>query len=86
MAHNAKYNEVGAGAKPKLGNTSMLYNGPARPASGRGAGQSAHKNIEAAGSGVMQGGNQKTPRVTPKNQHGLGGKVEPSAKQPSGAV
>ena len=86
MAVNAKYNEVGAGAKPKLGNTSMLYNGPARPASGRGAGQSAHKNTEASGSGVMEGGNQQTPRVTPKNQHGLGGRVEPSAKQPSGAV
>ena len=86
MAHNAKYNEVGAGAKPKLGNTSMLYNGPARPASGRGEGQSAHKNAEAKGSGVMEGGNHKAPRVTPKNQHGLGGHVEPSAKQPSGAV
>ena len=61
MAHNAKYNEVGAGAKPKLGNTSMLYNGPSRPASGRGAGQSAHKNAEAKGSGVMEGGNHKTP-------------------------
>tara|TARA_R100001086_G_C11846569_1_gene260343 strand:- start:2015 stop:2281 length:267 start_codon:yes stop_codon:yes gene_type:complete len=86
MAHNAKYNEVGAGAKPRLGNTSMLYNGPARPASGKGAGQSAHKREEAAGSGVMEGGNQKSPRQTPKNQHGLGGHVEPSAKQPSGAV
>ena len=86
MAVNAKYNEVGAGAKPKLGNTSMLYNGPARPASGRGAGQSAHKIVAASGSGVGEGGNQKAPRVTPKNHHGLGGKVEPSAKQPSGAV
>ena len=86
MAHNAKYNEVGAGAKPKLGNTSMLYNGPARPASGKGDGQSAIKNTEASGSGVGVGGNHKSPRSTPKNQHGLGGKVEPSAKQASGAV
>ena len=86
MAVNAKYNEVGAGAKPRLGNTSMLYNGPARPASGRGAGQSAHNIAEASGSGVGEGGNHNTPRVTPKNQHGLGGRVEPSAKQPSGAV
>ena len=86
MAHNAKYNEVGAGAKPKLGNTSMLNNGPSRPASGKGAGQSAIKREEASSSGVMVGGNQQAPRSTPKNQHGLGGRVEPSAKQPSGAV
>tara|TARA_R100000963_G_C4641661_1_gene105264 strand:- start:1352 stop:1612 length:261 start_codon:yes stop_codon:yes gene_type:complete len=86
MAVNAKYNEVGAGAKPRLGNTSMLYNGPARPASGKGAGQSATKREEASSSGVMVGGNQQAPRITPKNQHGKEGKVEPSAKQPNGAV
>ena len=89
MAVNAKYNEVGAGAKPRLGNNSMLYNGPARPASGKGAGESAIVNPEASSSGVGVGGNQQAPRVTPKNQHGLGGKVEPNVpagKQPSGAV
>lgn len=79
----AKYNDVGAGAKPILGNTSMLSNGPARPGGsqkatvGSGGTDKAHKGDKASGT---------MPRQTPKNQHGLGGSVEPSSKQPDGSI
>jgi len=79
----AKYNDVGAGAKPILGNTSMLYNGPARPGGsqkatvGSGDTDKAHKGDK--GSGTMA-------RQTPENQHGHSGRVEPSSKQPDGSV
>jgi hypothetical protein len=75
----AKYNDVGAGAKPILGKTSMLSNGPARPGGSQkatlGAGGSDHAVSGAKGASTR-------PRQTPKNQHGLGGKVEPASKQP----
>jgi hypothetical protein len=72
----AKYNDVGAGAKPILNNTSMLYNGPARP----GGSQKATVGLGKAKS------SETTPRSTPKNQHGVTGKVEPASKQPDSAV
>jgi len=79
----AKYNDVGAGAKPILGKTSMLYNGPARPGGsqkstiGSGDTDKAHKGDKASG---------VAPRQTPKNQHGLGSNVQPASKQPDGSV
>lgn len=79
----AKYNDVGAGAKPILGNTSMLYNGPSRPGGsqkatiGSGDTDKAHKGDK--GSGI-------TPRQTPENQHGLASNVQPASKQPNGSV
>lgn len=75
----AKYNDVGAGAKPILGNTSMLYNGPSRPGGSQkatlGSGSTDHAQTGDLASGVA-------PRQTPKNQHGPVGKVEPAAHQP----
>jgi|TARA_Y100000310_G_scaffold152296_1_gene151803 hypothetical protein len=78
----AKYNDVGAGGKPILGNTSMLSNGPARPGGSQkatvGLGKDkAHRGDKAAGT---------RPRSTPENQHGKTGKVEPASKQPNSAV
>ena len=79
----AKYNDVGAGAKPILGKTSMIYNGPARPGGsqkatvGSGDTDKAHKGDK--GSGTM-------PRQTPHNPHGLGNSVEPASSQPDSSV
>jgi len=42
------------------------------------------EGVDNAHPGVMGAGIKG--RETPFNQHGLGGKVEPSAKQPSGTV
>jgi len=72
----AKYNDVGAGAKPILGKTSMLYNGPARP----GGSQKATVGLGQAKS------SETVPRSTPHNQHGNSGSVQPASKQPDSAV
>lgn len=82
MSKPNKYNASGMGAQPKL-NTNQLYNGPARPGGSQKAtvsfsgGDNAHPGDKAAGVHM---------RMTPENQHGLSGKVEPSPSQPSGAV
>ena len=81
MSKPNKYNASGMGAQPKL-NSAQLWNGPARP----GGSQPARmkEGVDNAQPGDMAAGVKG--RETPFNQHGLGGKVEPSAKQPSGAV
>ena len=69
------------GAQPKL-NTKQLYNGPARPGGSQKATVSLSGDDNAIpgdkGAGVRV-------RETPHNQHGLTGKVEPSAEQPKSA-
>ena len=81
MSKPNKYNASGMGAQPKL-NSAQLWNGPARP----GGSQTARvkEGVDNAQPGDMAAGVKG--RETPFNQHGIEGKVEPSAKQPSGAV
>lgn len=78
MSKPNKYNASGMGANPKL-NTAQLYNGPVQtngPQSGR---------VRLEGQGSRYIGNERTPRTTPFNQHGVSGSVEPASVQPKSA-
>ena len=78
MSKPNKYNASGMGANPVL-NTAQLYNGPPQsngPQSGK---------VRLEGEGSRYIGNERAPRVTPFNQHGITGKVEPGSKMPDSA-
>jgi len=80
MSKPNKYNASGMGANPVL-NSKQLYNGPARP------GGSQHARVGQGADNAIPGdkGAGVRPRVTPTNQHGIHGSVEPSPKQPKSA-
>lgn len=69
------------GATMRL-NSAQLWNGPARPGGSQKA--TVKEGINNAHPGDKGAG--ITVRETPFNQHGVDGRVEPSASQPSGTV
>lgn len=81
MSKPNKYNASGMGATMKL-NTNQLYNGPARPGGSQTA--TPKEGIDNAQPGDKGAGIRG--RMTPENQNGKTGKVEPASVQPSGAV
>tara|TARA_R100000152_G_C6619355_1_gene70590 strand:- start:232 stop:453 length:222 start_codon:yes stop_codon:yes gene_type:complete len=71
---NAKWNEVGAGEKPRLGRTDVLTHGPARPAAQNSA-------MMRVGKAKADGGGNKgasvPSRQTPRNPKGHNASVQP---------
>lgn len=71
---NAKWNEVGAGEKPRLGRTSVLGHGPARPG---GSQKATLRTGKAKSDGGGTKGASIKSRQTPRNPKGQNASVQP---------